>query len=796
MADNGHIQKCLRSRAPRYEGLAMVASLALAITAWTPAASGSAVPAATRDLASSASIAARPLQSSSEHLHPVVLPPTVAVGNGPDGTVVDPVTHTVYTDNQNDNTVSVINAARCNATATQGCDQRVHSVALPNGAGPQGITLDQATGTLYVANLGTNSVSVINAKTCNATDFSGCGHAPKTVKDPDGPDALAVDAVTDTVYVANCGNTCTGGPTSGATVSVINGATCNAEDTSGCAQTPPMMGVGEAPDAVAVDSTTDTAYVVNNENGTVSVIDGATCNGAKHSGCGQPPPSITVGGNPDWIALDPAIHTAYAANSNDNTISVINTAICNATDHSGCGQKTTTVAVGFNPAALTVDLALHTVYVADRGDDTLSVINTSTCDAADSSGCSHLSPTSQVGMGPQAITLDPATTTLYVSNFIDNTVSVVDAAGCDASEVRGCRVEAPVATVGTDPTAVAVDAANSTIYVVNFEDSSVSVVNAATCNVTRLTGCARPVATVHVGDAPTGVAVDTATNTVYVANSVDGSVSVIDAATCNAKQTSGCASTPPTVAVGSGPQALDVDQATDTVYVTNLGATESGDTVSVIDGATCNSGNHAGCKKTPPTATVGVGPFDLAVNQVTNTVYVSDTGQLGGAGPIVGDTVSVIDGATCNGTQHLGCRKALATVKVGVYPFGVAIDQASNTVYVANNNRGDGPASLSVIKGATCDATNTSGCGKTPPALPGVGRAPRLIAFDPSTDSVYCANHDDATVSVVDVGKPRAVQSPPRFAVGGRPVALAIDPVNHTVYVANSADGTVSVLSG
>jgi DNA-binding beta-propeller fold protein YncE len=101
-----------------------------------------------------------------------------------------------------------------------------------------------------------------------------------------------------------------------------------------------------------------------------------------------------------------------------------------------------------------------------------------------------------------------------------------------------------------------------------------------------------------------------------------------------------------------------------------------------------------------------------------------------------------------------------------------------------------------VIKGATCDATNTSGCGKTPPALPGVGRAPRLIAFDPSTDSVYCANHDDATVSVVDVGKPRAVQSPPRFAVGGRPVALAIDPVNHTVYVANSADGTVSVLSG
>jgi YVTN family beta-propeller protein len=772
-----------------------MASLALAIMAWAPAASGSAATVVTRGLVERFPIAGRVLESGSEHLRPVVLPPTVAVGNGPDGIVVDPATHTVYTDNQNDNTVSVVNAARCSAKATQGCDQRVHSVALPKGAGPQGIALDQATGTLYVANLGTNSVSVINAKTCNANDFSGCGQIP-TVKDPDGPDALAVDAVTDTIYVANCGNTCTGGSNVGDTVSVINGATCNAEDTVGCAQTPPTVAVGTAPDAVAVDSTTDTAYVVNNEASTVSVIDGATCNGAKHSGCGQPPPSITVGGNPDWIALDPAIHTVYAANSNDNTVSVINTASCNATDHSGCGQKTTTVPVGYNPTALTVDSALHTVYVANRGDDMLSVINASICDAADRSGCSHLFPTSQVGMAPQAITLDPSTGTLYVANFVDNTVSVIQAASCDASNQSGCRDEPPVATVGTDPTAVAVDAANSTVYVANFEDSTVSVVDAATCNLTRLTGCARPAATVHVGDAPSSVAVDTATNTVYVTNSGDDTVSVIDAANCNAKESSGCSSAPPTVAVGSGPQALDVDQATDTVYVTNLGPSEDGDTVSVIDGATCNSGDHAGCKQTPPTVTVGVGPFDLAVNQVTNTVYVSDTGQLGGAGPIVGNTVSVIDGATCNGIQHSGCRKALATVMVGVYPFGVAIDQASNTVYVANNNGGDGPASLSVIKGATCDATDTSGCGTTPAILPGVGRAPRGIAFDPSTDTVYTANHDDATVSVVDVDSRTLVQSPPRLAVGGRPLALAIDPTNHTVYVANSADGTLSVLPG
>jgi YVTN family beta-propeller protein len=105
-------------------------------------------------------------------------------------------------------------------------------------------------------------------------------------------------------------------------------------------------------------------------------------------------------------------------------------------------------------------------------------------------------------------------------------------------------------------------------------------------------------------------------------------------------------------------------------------------------------------------------------------------------------------------------------------------------------------SSLSVLNGATCDATNTSGCHRVPPALPGVGRAPRGIAFDPSSGRVYTANHQDATVSVIDAGSRAIVPVPPRFAVGRRPIAVAVDPANHTVYVANSLDNTLSVLLG
>ena len=47
--------------------------------------------------------------------------------------------------------------------------------------------------------------------------------------------------------------------TGGDTVSVINGATCNGTNTSGCAQIPATVTVGNAPRAVGVNPVTDTS---------------------------------------------------------------------------------------------------------------------------------------------------------------------------------------------------------------------------------------------------------------------------------------------------------------------------------------------------------------------------------------------------------------------------------------------------------------------------------------------------------------------------------------------------------
>jgi YVTN family beta-propeller protein len=56
---------------------------------------------------------------------------------------------------------------------------------------------------------------------------------------------------------------------------------------------------------------------------------------------------------------------------------------------------------------------------------------------------------------------------------------------------------------------------------------------------------------VAVGALPQTLAIDEATDVVFVANSFDSSVSVIDGATCNATLTIGCAGTLATIPVGA-----------------------------------------------------------------------------------------------------------------------------------------------------------------------------------------------------------------------------------------------------
>ena len=209
-------------------------------------------------------------------------------------------------------------------------------------------------------------------------------------------------------------------------------------------------------------------------------------------------------------------------------------------------------------------------------------------------------------------------------------------------------------------------------------------------------------------------------------------------------------STTSTITVGSAPDSVAINPITNQIFVAN-GANK---TVSVINGAD---------DSVAATVTMGNNPFAVAVDPTTNQAYVANYGD---------GTISVINGATDTAT----------TVTVGSEPDAVVVDAATHQVYVANY--GDG--SVSVISEATNSVVATVMVGAG-------GSNPDALAVNPVTDEVYVANYTSGTVAVIDGTNNELVAT---LTAGSGPDAVAVNPVTNQVYVINNGSGTVTVING
>ena len=184
------------------------------------------------------------------------------------------------------------------------------------------------------------------------------------------------------------------------TITVLNARTCNARNTSGCGQTPaatvtvPGALFNQDTNIIAVmalDATTHTLYVGD-------AHDGPRINGQHgHLQCDEHEwmqPDTDDDGKRRCDHDRPAHHSVYVTDIDDHTVSVFNSATCNSTDQSGCSQFTSFAAP--RPAISAVDSATHTLYVPDdSGDATLgytAVIDGSTCNGTVRSGCGYAAP--------------------------------------------------------------------------------------------------------------------------------------------------------------------------------------------------------------------------------------------------------------------------------------------------------------------------------------------------------------------------------------------------------------------
>ena len=89
-----------------------------------------------------------------------------------------------------------------------------------------------------------------------------------------------------------------------------------------------------------------------------------------------------------------------------------------------------------------------------------------------------------------------------------------------AGAAKRCITVTATIPVGTQPAGVAANPKTNTIYVANSFDNTVSVISGRTNTVT---------ATIPVGGVPVGVAADPKTRTIYVTNANSGTVSVLAA---------------------------------------------------------------------------------------------------------------------------------------------------------------------------------------------------------------------------------------------------------------------------
>jgi YVTN family beta-propeller protein len=240
---------------------------------------------------------------------------------------------------------------------------------------------------------------------------------------------------------------------------------------------------------------------------------------------------------------------------------------------------------------------------------------------------------------------------------------------------------------------------------------------------------------VPVGSEPVSIAANQINGRVYIANSGDGTVSVMDGKTDAILAT---------VSVGAHPYSIAIDSVLDKIYV----ARTYSDDLMEIDGAT----NGVSGIKT--------GSQDLiAVNPKSHMVYL--LGYEGGS-------LTFLDGKTGEFRKD----------SVGMHAWGMALNEETAALYVAKI----GDADVVAI-----DAPMAT------PRVIGTGRIPCAIGINALTNTVYAVNYEDDSVTVVD-GKTSQVVT--TLAVGKRPQAIAVDVVHNLIYIANTKGESVTVVDG
>ncbi len=261
--------------------------------------------------------------------------------------------------------------------------------------------------------------------------------------------------------------------------------------------------VGRSPAGVVAASRTGRVFVSNPDSKTISVIDMRTQ---------QVVATLAAGDGPVGIDASADGARVYAADWFANRLLVFDGRVAGAAIGTPTGTTSgpadtqlplASIAVGKAPAGVAASDRAGIVFVAERDDDSVALVDTQ---------AGRVRLRTQVGSHPFALLFDAPRQRLYALNVLSDDVSVLNTADPARLDL--------IATikVGKAPYGAALAANGSLLYVTNQHDDSVSVIDAASLSVVRtLPGFGYPEGVAAHGER------------VYVVNWMNDEVSVLDA---------------------------------------------------------------------------------------------------------------------------------------------------------------------------------------------------------------------------------------------------------------------------
>jgi YVTN family beta-propeller protein len=349
-------------------------------------------------------------------------------------------------------------------------------------------------------------------------------------------------------------------------------------------------------------------------------------------------------------------------------------------------------------------------------------------------------PELALGQIPSYLSLNPNTNTLYVSNYGNDSISVVD------GKTNKVRDNIPL---GIQPSFISVNPSTDMIYVASPANDSITVINGKTKEISNR---------IEVSDAY-DISIDPENNTIYVAgynySKYSGAVYAIDGKTNQIKEE---------IALSDPPSAISINPKTNMLYVAASNQSSGSSYIAVVDVR-----DH----RVASQIAIPGDPSSMFINEDQNIVYI-------GGG--YSSSLQVIDGKT---------NQIKEEIALSGPPSAISFNPKKEILYAATSD------SVTVINGS--ETYNT--------AMLDLAVDKNLfdVSFNPAANKIYVSDLDSNALHFLDVGEGGSEISkegtipgvkPPTSKVIQDPSSMIFNEKTGMIYVASEVSNSISVIDG